>query len=45
MKVLYFIAFLIVAPLNWIFMHISNWLMMANAHINIWLITHTRKEG
>ena len=42
MRILYIIALIIVTPLNWLFMHISNWFMIANMHINMWLLNHTK---
>ena len=42
MKALYIIALFFIAPLNWLFMHLSNWLMMANSHIMMELIKRTK---
>ena len=43
MKALLFVAYLIVTPLNWLFMNLSNWLMNAHMHIVVELMKHTKK--
>lgn len=44
MKALLFVAYLIVTPLNWLFMHLSNWLMNAHSKIVVELMNRTKKE-
>ena len=44
MKALLIVACLFVTPLNWIFLHLSNWLMAAHSRIVIELMKRTRLE-
>lgn len=44
MKALLIVAYLIVTPLNWIFMNLSNWLMTAHSKIVVELMNRTKME-
>lgn len=44
MKALLFVAYLIVTPVNWLFIHLSSWLMNAHSHIVIELMKRTKME-
>ena len=44
MKALLFVAYLIVTPINWLFMHLSSWLMTAHSYIVIGLMKRTEMK-
>jgi hypothetical protein len=44
MRVLLFVAYLIVTPINWLFMHLSGWLMNAHSYIVMELMKRTKMK-